>query len=102
MLLQVLLLFAVQPCLGAVPWKTIGCDGWTYDGASIDDLWENAKVLADRAKAGMARVPTSAGFPDVDERRAGANAEFMWGGSFRYGLGYSSAGQSALATAQGE
>lgn len=106
MMLPVLFLLAIRPCLGAVTWKKIGCDGWTYDGAGIEDVWDNAVAMATKAQSQIDAVPTEGSIlkPFTDtQKKAGANAEFMWGGSFRKLLGgLNDVGKLAIAEARGE
>jgi len=63
---------AVQP----VTWRTVGCTGWTFGGSSIDDIWDNAHVMATNAQSQISAVPTSAiGILKENARKAGANAK---------------------------
>jgi hypothetical protein len=91
---------ALGQCHAAVTWRTIGCDGWTFKGVSIDDIWDNANVMAANAQTQISAIPTSPlGMTSSNAKNAGANAKFMFGINFNKVLGMNSAGRATTTTA---
>ncbi|RYP81601.1 hypothetical protein DL770_005852 [Monosporascus sp. CRB-9-2] len=93
---------AFQQSLAAVTWRTIGCDGWTFKGKSIDAIWDNAVLMTTQAQSQIDAIPTRmrmGGFNDL-QKRAGANAEFMFGVNFNRFTGLGSAGLATMRTAK--
>jgi hypothetical protein len=101
-LFKVTLLFvAFQQSHAAVTWKKVGCDGYAVGGVGIDEIWDNAALLATNAQAQIPIIPTkSSVFNDLG-RRAGANANFMFGINFNALTGTDAAGQATMSEVSG-
>ncbi|KAI1760930.1 hypothetical protein GGR53DRAFT_525566 [Hypoxylon sp. FL1150] len=100
-LYQGLILFlAVWQCSAAVTWRAIGCDGWSFDGTSMDTIWDNAILMAANAQSAIQAVPTGVPNPFKDEeKRARGNVNFMFGVSSSV-MGIDSDGKQALEDAR--
>ncbi|KAI1375972.1 hypothetical protein F4677DRAFT_91869 [Hypoxylon crocopeplum] len=82
-----------------VTWRTIGCDNWSFKGASIDDIWDNALLMTTNAQSQRNAIPTNAaGMLSGNGRRAGANAKFMFGVKFDKLTGMDAAGTTTMNT----
>ncbi len=98
-MLRLLIAFlAVQPCLAAVTWRTIGCDGWTFQGSTAAQIWDNAADMVVQAQSQIAAVPNGPSM-SKPKRIAGANAKFMWGIDYHSATGTNSDGRTALGKA---
>lgn len=113
-----LLLHAFCLCLGfrqslaAVPWRTFGCDGFSFSGTngaskSVDEVWDNAVAMTIQAESQIDLIPkelTPRRRVSSAEKRAGANAEYMFGTKFEHGsifsrtLGLGPEGSATMAT----
>ncbi|RYP75285.1 hypothetical protein DL769_003840 [Monosporascus sp. CRB-8-3] len=91
---------AFQQSLAAVTWRAIGCDGWTFKGKSMDEIWDNAVLMTTQAQSQIDAIPTRLGRFNNLQRRAGANAEFMFGVDFNKITGLGSAGSATMGTAK--
>lgn len=90
----------LRQCHAAVTWRTVGCEGWSFDGVSMDAIWDNAILMATNAQSQINAVPTGRGVPLNDNgRRARANVDFMFGVNINPLTGINSAGTQALQNA---
>jgi hypothetical protein len=67
-------------CHAAITWQAISCTGVTVDGASIDDIWDNTRALAQNA---ISQIDSLINAPRLvpkvgDVSRIGFNAQAMW------------------------
>jgi hypothetical protein len=89
---------AFGKCHAGVTWRTFGCDTYTLDGATIDQIWDNANDMATNAQTQISLIPNSlVGVMQGGQNAkiAGANAQMMWG--IKYGkTGTNSAGQATM------
>ncbi|KAE9365572.1 hypothetical protein N431DRAFT_518986 [Stipitochalara longipes BDJ] len=99
-LFKVLLSFiAFGQCHAAVTWTTIGCNGFTFDGSTIDQIWDNANLMASNAQSQISLIPSNiltSTFRD-GAKTAGANAKLMFGIKFGKS-GTDSDGKTTMAT----
>lgn len=71
---------ALGQCYAVVTWETIGCTGWTFDGNSIDQIWDNAIDLATNAQNQLDAIPSTSLSRKPDAKKiALANGRFMFG-----------------------
>lgn len=92
-----LLLIAAQKCDAVVTWKKIGCDGWLFKETNIDDIWDNAKLMAKNAQTQIGHVPqyrVSMNFGNA--RIMGANSNFLFGIDWNEETGTNPAGKTTM------
>lgn len=96
LVLQALLLcLGFRQSLAAVPWRTFGCDGFVFTGTngadkSVDEVWDNAVAMTIQAESQIDLIPKEPKFKvqvNSAEKRAGANAEYMFGTKFEHPRG---------------
>ncbi|KAH6886289.1 hypothetical protein B0T10DRAFT_550072 [Thelonectria olida] len=99
-MLRVLLCFlSIGQCLAVIPWKPIGCDDWSFQGKTIQDIWDNAIELATQAQSQIDLIPTTFSLKHSEaEKLSGANAHFMFNVNFRDHRGLDEAGQTTMST----
>ena len=76
---------AFAQCQAAVTWTTIGCEGITLQGASIDDMWDNAVLMAQNAVSSINMVVNADTIVPLTKTSRGAdNAKAMFGAKFGF------------------
>jgi hypothetical protein len=98
-----LLTIAFGQCHAAVTWTTVGCDGWTFKGVPIDDIWDNAMLMTTNAQSRINAIPTNfVGVRKTNAVEAGANAVFMFNIPWSKNTGTTRAGTATMAQVSGE
>lgn len=68
----------------------------------MNQIWDNAVAMTTQAQSQIDLIPTKAGSFNDLQKRAGANAKFIFGVNFRRFLGLDSAGQSTMQVVKSE
>jgi hypothetical protein len=82
-----------------VTWRADNCNGFMFNGASLNQIWDNAASMALNAQLSIAAVPNTAMqvvTASADDKRAGGNAQLMWGPKYSRATGADSTLQSNL------
>ncbi|KPM46356.1 hypothetical protein AK830_g185 [Neonectria ditissima] len=101
MLRVFLSLLAVRQCVADVTWRAIGCENWSFQGKTMDQMWDNSVAMTTQAQSQIDAIPTRPSFKYTEAQKiAAANAEFMFGVKFTNHVGLNSAGQATMSTAR--
>lgn len=74
----------ISTCYADIPWWEFGCAGQTITGATVDQMWDNAKLMTTRA---IERLTEAKGrHLGGDQSTASNNAKWMWGTSPTFGI----------------
>jgi hypothetical protein len=82
-----------------VTWRADNCAGFMFNGASINQIWDNAASMALNAQLSIAAVPNTimeVATASADDKRAGGNAQLLWGPKYSKATGADSTLQSNL------
>ncbi|KAF5015234.1 hypothetical protein F66182_13507 [Fusarium sp. NRRL 66182] len=93
---------AVGPSLAAVTWKTVGCEQVTHNGVNIDDMWDNALLMAQNAQTSINSITSGITLPRTTKGRVADNARSMFGIDINWVLSLGSAAKSTLSDVLGE
>ncbi|KAF4963514.1 hypothetical protein FSARC_8481 [Fusarium sarcochroum] len=76
---------AFEQCRAAVAWYSIGCEGETVAGDSIDDIWDSAVALSSNAQSVIKELNSVTKVSArSDDSPTANNARYLWGISFRF------------------
>ncbi|KAI5457549.1 hypothetical protein BGZ63DRAFT_394954, partial [Mariannaea sp. PMI_226] len=92
-------LLAVHQCTADVTWRTIGCDSWSFQGQTINQIWDNAVAMSTQAQRQIDLIPTKMGLGGFKKPQqiAVANAKFIWGVEYKKVMGLTADGQNTMA-----
>ncbi|KAM7185429.1 hypothetical protein V8F20_011801 [Naviculisporaceae sp. PSN 640] len=81
-------------CYAEIPWLAFNCGSHTIMGATMDQMWDNAKLMATRA---IERLNEAKGRNlRSEERTAANNAKWLWGTKHTWGFSLDDDHKAAL------
>lgn len=84
--LLALLALGLQPACAVVTWEPIECAGVTIGGASLNDIWDNAALLASNAESTISTLTTASTIKALTmPANLANNAKWMFGISVNWG-----------------